>query len=113
MGTIIRYLQREIEKLIILSILYFCAIHKNYLLLKLHSVALQCSLPNMVNTRQESMYLAFKSLQLKSSMENVVLFFQVQNLFQIIFQLKGICCYFFCHGVPKKTPQLRMESTLD
>lgn len=38
MGTIIRYLLREIEKLIILSILYFSTIHKNYLVLNLHSV---------------------------------------------------------------------------
>lgn len=37
MGTIIRYLQREIEKLIILSILHFWTIHKNYPVL--HSVA--------------------------------------------------------------------------
>lgn len=100
MGTIIRYLQREIEKLIILSILYFCTIHKNYLVLKLHSVAFQYSLPNMVNTRQESVYLTLKSLRLNSYMRKAVFSFQVQNLFQIIFQLKGICCYHFCYALP-------------
>lgn len=57
MGTIIRYLLREIEKLIILSILYFSTIHKNHLVLKLHSVVCRYALPNMVNTMQESMYL--------------------------------------------------------
>lgn len=57
MGTIIRYLLREIEKLIILSILYFGTIHKNHLVLKLHSVVGRYALPNMVNTMQESMYL--------------------------------------------------------
>lgn len=103
MGTIIRYLQREIEKLIILSILYFCTIHKNYLVLKLRSVVFRYSLPNMVNTMQESVYLTFKSLQLNSYMENAAVSFQVQNLFQIIFQLEGICCYFFCNALPKKS----------
>jgi len=103
MGTIIRYLQREIEKLIILSILYFCTIHKNSLVLKLHSVVFRHSLPNMVNTMQESVYLTFKSLQLNSYTENAVFSFQVQNLFQIIFQLKGICYYFFCYGLPTKS----------
>lgn len=102
MGTIIRYLLREIEKLIILSILYFGTIHKNYLVLKLHSVVCRYALPNIVNTMQESMHLIFKSLQLNRYMENAVFSFQVQNLFQIIFQLKGICCYFFCYRLPKK-----------
>lgn len=102
MGTIIRYLQREIEKLIILSILYFITIHKNYLVLKMHSVVFPYSLPNTVNTMQESVYLTFRSLQLNSYMENAVFSFQVQNLFQIIFQLKSICWYFFCYGLPKK-----------
>lgn len=68
----------------------------------MHSVVFPYSLPNTVNTMQESVYLTFRSLQLNSYMENAVFSFQVQNLFQIIFQLKSICWYFFCYGLPKK-----------